>query len=177
MKNKIVISTITCALIATPAIAFTEPFPGSYRETSDITCPAQYPVKTGEGVMGGGYITTCWTSEAWSLQMAGGDDWTAWLNGTYTPTPTPTPTITITPEPVVIERVVERVVSGGTQIVVKEVPAAKPELSTAKSIKAEITRLKKEITKLTKKLTKINKEKKQAKLKKEKKQAKLKKDK
>jgi len=155
MRFKITAITITCALIATPAIAFTEPYPGSYRETRDITCPAQYPIKTGEGVMGGGYITTCWTQQAWNLQMAGGDDWTAWLNGTYTPAPTPTPTITITPEPVVIERVI----SGGTQIVVKEVPAAQPELSTAKSIKEEIKRLKKEITKLTKKLTKLKKDK------------------
>jgi hypothetical protein len=155
MRFKITAITITCALIATPAIAFTEPYPGSYRETRDITCPAQYPIKTGEGVMGGGYITTCWTQQAWDLQMAGGDDWTAWLNGTYIPTPTPTPTVTITPEPVVIERVV----SGGTQIVVKEVPAAKPELKTAKSIRAEIKRLKKEITKLTKKLNKLKKDK------------------
>jgi hypothetical protein len=155
MRFKITAITITCALIATPAIAFTEPYPGSYRETRDITCPAQYPIKTGEGVMGGGYITTCWTQQAWNLQMAGGDDWTAWLNGTYTPAPTPTPTITITPEPVVVERVV----SGGTQIVVKEVAAAQPELSTAKSIRAEIKRLKKEITKLTKKLNKLKKDK------------------
>jgi hypothetical protein len=59
----------------------------------------------------------------------------------------------------VIERVVERVVSGGTQIVVKEVPGAQPELSTAKSIRAEIKRLKKEITKLTKKLNKLKKDK------------------
>jgi len=159
MRFKITAITITCALITTPAIAFTEPYPGSYRETRDITCPAQYPIKTGEGVMGGGYITTCWTQQAWNLQMAGGDDWTAWLNGTYTPAPTPTPTITITPEPVVVERVVERVVSGGTQIVVKEVAAAQPELSTAKSIRAEIKRLKKEITKLTKKLNKLKKDK------------------
>jgi hypothetical protein len=159
MQKKLIAATTICALIATPALAFTEPFPGSYRETRDITCPAQYPIKTGEGVMGGGYITTCWTQQAWTLQMAGGDDWTAWLNGTYTPAPTPTPTITITPEPVVVERVVERVVSGGTQIVVKEVAAAQPELSTAKSIRAEIKRLKKEITKLTKKLNKLKKDK------------------
>jgi hypothetical protein len=121
MKYKIAVTVLASALIATPAMAFTEPFPGSYRETRDITCPAQYPIKTGEGVMGGGYITTCWTQQAWNLQMAGGDDWTAWLNGTYTPAPTPTPTVTVTPEPVVIERVVERVISGGERIVVKEV--------------------------------------------------------
>jgi hypothetical protein len=148
MRYKIAVTVLASSLIATPAMAFTEPFPGSYRETSDITCPAQYPIKTGEGVMGGGYITTCWTQQAWSLQMAGGDDWTSWLNGTYTPAPTPTPTITVTPAPVVIERVV----SGGTQIVVKEVPAPKPELKTAKSIRAEIKRLKKEIKALEKKL-------------------------
>jgi hypothetical protein len=157
MKTKVIISTTICALIATPAIAFTEPYPGSYRETRDITCPAQYPVKTGEGVMGGGYITTCWTSQAWSLQMAGGDDWTAWLNGTYTPTPTPTPTVTITPAPVVVDRVVERVVSGGTQIVVQEVLPPQPDLTTKKKIKAHIKKLKQEIAALEKKLKTKNK--------------------
>jgi len=147
MRFKITAITITCALIATPAIAFTEPYPGSYRETRDITCPAQYPIKTGEGVMGGGYITTCWTQQAWNLQMAGGDDWTAWLNGTYTPAPTPTPTITVTSEPVVVERVV----SGGTQIVIKEIVQT-PDLSNNKKIKAYIKKLKKEIKKLEKRL-------------------------
>lgn len=152
MRNKIIISTISCALIATPAIAFTEPYPGSYRETRDITCPAQYPIKTGEGVMGGGYITTCWTSQAWSLQMAGGDDWTAWLNGSYTPAPTPTPTITITatPAPVIVERVVT--VSGGVVEIIKEVQAPKPDISTKKNIRKEIKRLQKELRKLERKL-------------------------
>ena len=152
MKTKVIISTTICALIATPAIAFTEPYPGSYRETRDITCPAQYPIKTGEGVMGGGYITTCWTSQAWSLQMAGGDDWTAWLNGTYTPAPTPTPTVTVTPEPVVIERVV----SGGTTRVVEIVPCPVAELSTRGKIKKEIKKMKKDISKLEKRLKKSN---------------------
>ena len=149
MQTKIITATLTCAFLATPAIAFTEPYPGSYRETRDITCPAQYPVKTGEGVMGGGYITTCWTSQAWSLQMAGGDDWTAWLNGTYTPAPTPTPTVTITATPAPV--IVERVVSGGTQIVVQEVVQT-PDLSTKKKIQAHIKKLKKEIKALEKKL-------------------------
>lgn len=149
MKTKVIISTTICALIVTPAIAFTEPYPGSYRETRDITCPAQYPIKTGEGVNGGGYITTCWTQQAWSLQMAGGDDWTAWLNGTYTPAPTPTPTVTITATPAPV--IVERVVSGGTQIVVQEVVQT-PDLSTKKKIQAHIKKLKKEIKALEKKL-------------------------
>jgi hypothetical protein len=83
--------------------------------------------------------------------MAGGDDWTAWLNGTYTPAPTPTPTITITPEPVVIERIVERVVSGGTQIVVQEV-VPKPDLTTKKKIRDHLKKLKKEIRSLEQKL-------------------------
>ena len=148
MRNKIIITTISIAMITTPAIAFTEPHPGSYRETRDITCPAQYPIKTGEGVNGGGYITTCWTQQAWSLQMAGGDDWTAWLNGTYTPAPTPSPTITVTAEPVVVDRVIERVISGGTQIVVQEVLPPKPDLSTMKKINVEIKKLKKEIKRL-----------------------------
>jgi hypothetical protein len=91
--------------------------------------------------------------------MAGGDDWTAWLNGTYTPAPTPTPTITITPEPVVIERVVERVVSGGTQIVVQEILPPKPDLSTIKKINAEIKKLKQEIKRLEKKLRSTKKDK------------------
>jgi hypothetical protein len=151
MRYKLIALTTTCALITTPSIAFTEPFPGSYRETRDITCPAQYPIKTGEGVMGGGYITTCWTQQAWSLQMAGGDDWDRWLNGTYTPAPTPTPTITITPEPVVIERIVERVVSGGTQIVVQGV-VPKPDLTTKKKIRDHLKKLKKEIRSLEQKL-------------------------
>jgi hypothetical protein len=152
MRFKITAITITCALIATPAIAFTEPYPGSYRETRDITCPAQYPIKTGEGVMGGGYITTCWTQQAWNLQMAGGDDWTAWLNGTYTPAPTPTPTVTVIPEPVVIERTV----SGGTTRIVELVPCPVPDLSTKGKIKKEIKKLKKQVSKLEKKLKKSN---------------------
>ena len=154
MKSKVLTITTICALISTPAIAFTEPYPGSYRETRDITCPAQYPVKTGEGVMGGGYITTCWTSQAWSLQMAGGDDWTAWLNGTYTPAPTPTPTVTVTPDPVVIERVIT--VSGGTTEVVRLVPAPEPDTSTAKAIKKRIKQLKKDIKRLERKLKKVS---------------------
>jgi len=156
MRFKITAITITCALIATPAIAFTEPYPGSYRETRDITCPAQYPIKTGEGVMGGGYITTCWTQQAWNLQMAGGDDWTAWLNGTYTPAPTPTPTVTVTPAPVVIERTVERTVSGGTTTIVELVPCPVPDLSTKDKIRKEIKKSKKQVSKLEKKLKKSN---------------------
>ena len=156
MRSKIAVTVLASALIATPAMAFTEPYPGSYRETRDITCPAQYPIKTGEGVNGGGYITTCWTQQAWNLQMAGGDDWTNWLNGTYTPVPTPTPTVTVTAEPVVVERVVERVVSGGTQIVVQEVLQPKPDTSTGKAIRAEIKRLKAEIKRLERKFKKMS---------------------
>jgi len=157
MRNKIIISTIICASLTAPAFAFTEPFPGSYRETRDITCPAQYPIKTGEGVMGGGYITTCWTSQAWSLQMAGGDDWTAWLNGTFVPTPTPTPTITVTaiPNPIIVERVI----TGGTEIITKEIPTPAPDISTPKKLQKEIKRLKKELKKLERKLKNTMKEK------------------
>ena len=154
MKSKIVAITTICALISTPAIAFTEPYPGAYRETRDITCPSQYPVKTGEGVMGGGYITTCWTSQAWSLQMAGGDDWTAWLNGTYTPTPTPTPTVTVIPDPVVVERVIT--VSGGTTEVIRLVPEPAPDTSSKKAIKKRIKQLKSDIKRLERKLKKVS---------------------
>lgn len=157
---KKIITTTICALIATPAIAFTEPYPGSYRETSDITCPRQYPIKTGESTMGGGYITTCWTQQAWDLQMAGGDDWTRWLNGTYTPAPTPTPTITITatPTPIYVDKIVERVVEGQTQIVVKEIMPPAPDLSTIKKINVEIKKLQKEIKRLQKKLNTMKKD-------------------
>ena len=156
-KSTTALTALFTFAITTPALAFTEPFPGSYRETRDITCPAQYPVKTGEGTMGGGYITTCCTSQAWSLQMAGGDDWTAWLNGTYTPAPTPTPTVTVTPAPVVVERVVT--VDGGTREVIREVPAAAPELKTVTQIKAEIKRLKKQLKSLENRLKRSTKSK------------------
>jgi hypothetical protein len=154
-KSTLAVTALFAFAITTPALAFTEPFPGSYRETRDITCPAQYPVKTGEGTMGGGYITTCWTQQAWNLQMAGGDDWTAWLIGTYVPAPTPTPTVTVTPAPVVIERVV----SGGVQEVVREVAAPVPVFNTIKEIKAEIKRLKKQVAQLEKKLKRSTKSK------------------
>lgn len=156
-KRTTALTALFTFAITTPALAFTEPFPGSYRETRDITCPAQYPVKTGEGTMGGGYITTCWTSQAWSLQMAGGDDWTAWLNGTYTPTPTPTPTVTVTPDPVVVERVVTR--DGGVREVIREVPAPTRELKSTKQIRAEIKRLKKQLKSLEKRLKRSTKSK------------------
>jgi hypothetical protein len=90
--------------------------------------------------------------------MAGGDDWTAWLNGTYTPAPTPIPTITVTAAPIIQERVVERVVSGGTEIVVREVLPPAPDLSSMKRVRAEIKRLKSEINKLERKLRKLKKQ-------------------
>jgi hypothetical protein len=85
--------------------------------------------------------------------MAGGDDWTAWLAGTYTPAPTPTPTVTVTPAPEIIERVVT--VSGSTNTVIQYVPEVKSEPVTKKEIRAEIKRLKKEMSRLNKKLKRL----------------------
>jgi hypothetical protein len=85
--------------------------------------------------------------------MAGGDDWTAWLNGTYTPAPTPTPTVTVTPAPEIIERVVT--VSGGTNTVIQYVPEVKSEPVTRKEIRAEMKRLKSEMSRLNKKLKRL----------------------
>jgi hypothetical protein len=101
--KKIIILSIALSLIAIPAKAFTEPYPEVFQVSSNITCPELYPIKTGSS-SGGIYTTTCYSEQAWSLYMAGGDDWTAWINGTYvepTPEPSPTPTITVTAEPIV----------------------------------------------------------------------------
>jgi len=151
--RKTFLLALTLSLIATPAYAtFTEPYPGSFRINSDITCPAQYPVKTGESTLGGGYITTCYTTQAWSLYLAGGDDWSAWLAGTWTPEPTPTPTVTITATPEPVIQIQTQTVTD-TRIVEKIIPCVPKDLSTAKKIKAEIKKLKKQLKKLNAKKT------------------------
>jgi ubiquinone biosynthesis protein UbiJ len=65
--------------------------------------------------------------------------------------------VTVTPAPVVVERVVT--VDGGTREVIKEVPAAAPELKTVKQIKAEIKRLKKQLKSLETRLKRSTKSK------------------
>lgn len=147
--KKTIIAFAIIALTATPAIAFTEPYPGSIRFTGDVSCPAQYPVKTGESGGPGGYTTTCYTTQAWSLYLTGGDDWSAWLAGTWTPAPTPTPTVTVTatPEPVIITQYVDRVVTN-TNVVEKIIPCVPKDLSTTQKIKAEIKKLQKALKKL-----------------------------
>lgn len=124
-------------------MALTVPYPETIRITADITCPILYPIKTGSS-SGGIYTTTCFSEKAWSLYMAGGDDWVAWVNGTYiepTPEPTPTPTITVTAEPIVKTNTV--VIS---EIVLEPCPA----IEKPKAIKKEIKRLKKLLDKVKK---------------------------
>jgi hypothetical protein len=136
IMKKIILATFALSLIATPALALTVPYPETIRVTSDITCPILYPIKTGSS-SGGVYTTTCFSEKAWSLYLAGGDDWDAWVNGTYvepTPEPTPTPTITVTAEPIVRTNTV--VVS---EIVLEPCPT----IEKPKAIRKEIKRLKK----------------------------------
>lgn len=136
--KKIIILSIALSLIAIPAKAFTEPYPEVFQVSSNITCPELYPIKTGSS-SGGIYTTTCYSEQAWALYMAGGDDWTAWVNGTYvepTPEPSPTPTVTITAEPIV----------RNNTITVKEtILEPCPVLQDPKSIRTEIEKLQKKL--------------------------------
>jgi hypothetical protein len=68
--------------------------------------------------------------------MAGGDDWQAWVNGTYTPEPTPTPTITVTAPPII---------KTNTVIVKETVLEPCPALTKPKAIRAEIRKLQREL--------------------------------
>jgi hypothetical protein len=136
--KKIIALSFALSLIATPALALTVPYPETIQVTSNITCPVLYPIKTGSS-SGGIYTTTCFSEKAWSLYMAGGDDWAAWVNGTYvepTPEPTPTPTITVTAAPIVRTNTV--VVP---QIVLEPCPA----IEKPKEIRKEIKRLQREL--------------------------------
>lgn len=152
--KKTILLTIVISLFSTPAFAtITEPYPGSIRINGDITCPAQYPVKTGESMAGGTWRTTCYTTQAWSLYLAGGDDWDSWLNGTWTPAPTPTPTVTVTAEPIVtyVDRVIE---TSSVERIIE--PCLINEPKTKKAIKFEIKKLQKELKSLQNKLKKLN---------------------
>lgn len=132
--KKIIILTFALSLIAIPAKAFTEPYPEVFQVSSNITCPELYPIKTGSS-SGGIYTTTCYSQKAWDLYMAGGDDWTAWVNRTYVepaPAPSPTPTITITPAPII----------RNNTITVKEtILEPCPVIESPKQIRNEIKRL------------------------------------
>lgn len=120
-----------------PAYALTQVYPEVVRIDGNVTCPDLYPVKTGSS-SGGVYTTTCYSTLAWSMNMAGGDDWQTWIDGTYVPTPTPTPTVTA--EPVVVER-------WNTRTVDKEVVVLEPcpALTKPKEIRKEIKRLNKKL--------------------------------
>jgi hypothetical protein len=132
--KKVIILTFAFSLIAIPVKAFTEPYPEVFQVSSNITCPQLYPVKTGSS-SGGIYTTTCYSEKAWSLYMAGGDDWQAWINGTYiepTIAPSPAPTVTVRPAPIV----------RNNTITVKEtILEPCPAIETPKQIRKEIKRL------------------------------------
>ena len=68
--------------------------------------------------------------------MAGGDDWQAWIDGSYVPEPTPTPTITITPAPII---------RNNTITVKEKVLEPCPAITKPKAIRAEIRKLQKQL--------------------------------
>lgn len=146
--KKIICFTVLFSLVAIPAKALTVPYPETIRVSSDITCPSLYPIKTGSS-SGGVYTTTCYSQLAWDLNMAGGDDWTSWVNGTYiapTPEPTPTPTITVQAAPIVKTVTVK-------EVILEPCPA----LTKPKEIRKEIRDLKKKLE-IIKKERKIKRE-------------------
>jgi hypothetical protein len=97
--KKILAFTFIFSLLSVQVQALSQPYPETFSINSNITCPTLYPIKTGSS-SGGVYTTTCFSQKAWNLYMAGGDDWQAWLAGTYIETPIPTPTITVTASPI-----------------------------------------------------------------------------
>jgi hypothetical protein len=133
--KKIIAFTFIFSLLAVQVQALTQPYPETLSVDSNITCPSLYPIKTGSS-SGGVYTTTCFSELAWSLYMAGGDDWQAWVNGTYTPEPTPTPTITVTAEPII---------KTNTVTVKETVLEPCPALTKPQEIRAEIKKLEKQL--------------------------------
>jgi len=135
--KKIIALTFIFSFLAIQVQALAQPYPETFSINSNITCPTLYPIKTGSS-SGGVYTTTCFSELAWSLYMAGGDDWQAWINGTYTPTPVPTPTITVTAAPIT---------KTNTVIVKEMVLEPCPAITKPKAIRAEIRKLQKELKK------------------------------
>ncbi len=135
--KKILAFTFIFSFLAVQVQALAQPYPETFSVNSNITCPTLYPIKTGSS-SGGVYTTTCFSQKAWDLYMAGGDDWQAWIDGTYVETPIPTPTITVTAAPIVRTNTVT----------VKEVilePCLVP--TKPKAIRAEIRKLQIELRK------------------------------
>ena len=131
VMKKILAFTFIFSFLAVQVQALSQPYPETFSVNSNITCPTLYPIKTGSS-SGGVYTTTCFSQKAWDLYMAGGDDWQAWIDGTYSETPIPTPTITLTAAPIVRTNTVT----------VKEVilePCLVP--TKTKEIRAEIKKL------------------------------------
>lgn len=136
MKTKIILCSFLLSLIIVPAKSLNQIYPEVYKFTGNITCPSKYPIKTGE-TSGGQYFSSCWSELAWSFYMAGGDEWTTWVNGEYVaPPPEPTPTIIITPEPIIITKTITQ----------KEVqPCSAPQPMTIKEMRQQIKQLKREL--------------------------------
>jgi hypothetical protein len=161
--KKIIILTFALSLFAIPAQAFTEPYPEVYQVQSNITCPELYPVKTGSS-SGGIYTTTCYSQKAWSLYMAGGDDWQAWINRTYvepTTAPSPTPTITVSAAPIirnntitVKETILEPCLVAESP---KEIRAEINRLQKKLEARAKISKIQREIKRLQRQLNEENK--------------------
>jgi hypothetical protein len=133
--KKIVVFTFIFSFLAVQVQALSQPYPETFSINSNITCPSLYPIKTGSS-SGGVYTTTCFSELAWSLYMAGGDDWQAWIDGSYVPEPTPTPTITITPAPII---------RNNTITVKEKVLEPCPAITKPKAIRAEIRKLQKQL--------------------------------
>ena len=134
MKKILVITFVFC-FFSVQVHALDQPYPETFSINQNIACPTLYPIKTGSS-SGGVYTTTCFSEKAWSLYMAGGDDWQAWINGTYIETPTPIPTVTAAP-----------IVKTNTVTVKEVVLEPCPALTKPKAIKAEIKKLQKELKK------------------------------
>lgn len=138
MKLKIIAFCVALIFVITPAHAATLIYPEVYKYAGNITCPSAYPIKTGE-TSGGQYFTSCWSELAWSFYMAGGDEWTTWVNGEYVappPEPVPVPTITVTPAPKVINNTI-------TQRVVEPCPSPQP--MTVREMRQQIKELKRQV--------------------------------
>ena len=136
MKKILAITFVFCFL-SVQVHALVQPYPETFSINQNIACPTLYPIKTGSS-SGGVYTTTCFSELAWSLYMAGGDDWQAWINGTYVVEPTPTPTITVTAAPITKTNTVTV-----KELVLEPCPA----LTKPQAIKAEIKKLQKELRK------------------------------
>jgi hypothetical protein len=135
VMKKIIAFTFIFSLLTVQVQALSQPYPETFSVNSNVTCPSLYPIKTGSS-SGGVYTTTCFSQKAWDLYMAGGDDWQAWINGTYSEPPVPTPTVTVTPPAIIRNNTVTV-----ERIVLEPCPA----ITKPKAIRAEIKKMQREL--------------------------------